>query len=164
MRDMAVHQPATWLARGPDDVVPLAGADIHGVGLELGIRRQIHPIAGDHGERATMNMHRVHEIGVATDETYLDRFAEAHLYRVGGRISLAVDREIVGQTTFHVHCRISDAVTHEPFLQQEGVLVIGFHFFRWISRGRCLFGWQIQCGETLEVVRVMGGVHDQCTI
>ena len=38
MRDMAVHQPATWLARGPDDVVPLAGADIHGVGLELLVR------------------------------------------------------------------------------------------------------------------------------
>src|ERR1700694_3129798 len=52
MRDVTVYKPFARLARGPDDVIALARADVDGVGLIEGAFVQRRAVDGDDLERS----------------------------------------------------------------------------------------------------------------
>src|SRR6266446_3543503 len=76
--DVAVEEPLAGLACGPDDVVAFARADVDRVLEQARSSRDWVAVGGDDLERATMNVHRVDEVVVGTDEADADAFADAH--------------------------------------------------------------------------------------
>src|SRR3546814_4327428 len=83
VRDVAMDHPLAGLECFPDDVVTLAGADVDRVGPEAGGRRQGFAVACNDLEWPAVDMHRVDEAAVGTDETYFYRLAHFHVDGVG---------------------------------------------------------------------------------
>jgi len=68
VRHVAVDEPPSRLAGGPDHVVPLPWADVDRVLQVPGGRRERVSVGRHNRERATVNVHRMGEVVVAADE------------------------------------------------------------------------------------------------
>src|SRR6266508_5519168 len=108
MADVAMDQPFTRPSCWPDHVVALSRSYVHRVGFEALIRRHQSSVASDDSERTAVNVHRVDEDVVATDEAKPDRLSDLHVNGIGSRVRLAIDGEIVREGTFHRHRRIRE--------------------------------------------------------
>src|SRR3546814_1556590 len=86
-----MDHPLAGLECFPDDVVTLAGADVDRVGPEAGGRRQGFAVACNDLEWPGVDMHRVDEAAVGTDETYFYRLAHFPVDGVGRWVCAAVD-------------------------------------------------------------------------
>jgi type 1 glutamine amidotransferase len=85
-----MDQPFPRLACFPDDIITLARPDIHGVGQKTRGRRDRLTVASDDFEGTAVNVHRMDESVVRSDEPNLERLTDRHRNGFGSRICLPV--------------------------------------------------------------------------
>src|SRR5262245_24362301 len=82
VRDVAMDHPFARLKSCPDYIVTLTGADIDRVRLKTSRWLERLTVARNHKEGTAVNVHRMNEAVIRTDEANLECFAHLHMNRI----------------------------------------------------------------------------------
>lgn len=129
-----MDQPLPRPASGPNNVVPLARTNVHGVRLITGAFGERDAIHRHDLKRAAVHMHGVDEVVVGADETQLYRLANPHLHGVGRRKGLSIDGEVVGERALHQHRGIGEPFALQLLLKLYRVFKVRFDLGRGVRR------------------------------
>ncbi len=78
VRNMAMDQPFSGLARFPNNIIALTRPHINGVGKKTRGGRDRLAVASNDFERSTVNVHRMDKSVVRSDEPDLKRLTDRH--------------------------------------------------------------------------------------